>query len=45
MEQFKRAAFGETFRYKGPCVDGALESAFWKAAVEVMLSGEDTEEI
>lgn len=45
MEQFKRAAFEETFRCKGPCVDGTLERALLVAAVEVMLSGEDTEDI
>lgn len=30
---------------QGPCMDGALERVLKKTAVEVMLSGEDTEDI
>ena len=43
----KEPFFRETFRYKRPFMDGTLESAWLnaKAAVEVMLSGKDTEDI
>lgn len=47
MEQSKRrAVFLRNFQVQRPFMDGTLESAwFYQAAVEVMLSGRDTEDI
>ena len=48
MEQLKgRAVLLRNFQVQRPFMDGTLESAwqFAKAAVEVMLSGKDTEDI
>ena len=48
MEQFEeRAVLQRNFQVQRPSIDGTLESAWLnaKAAVEVMLSGKDTEDI